>query len=414
VKDEAKAFGGLGTQSGPASAGKVNASNAAGILSFANITFASVTALIYRLANATLELGKNADSARESFRAGGSRREANMPDREATALSRGLTPLIKDSAAGMWNSAAGFMAKAMAGLGSLVVLMTQGKEAQDEYNKGVAESVRLGEEESKIRDAISENEDGLADLANRQTNTEQQQLSILKKQLEIEEQKMALANLETVQGREMFNQASAKSGEIRKQVAGMMLARSIAEDSADFETQQIYLKQTGYERIAQLAKMSRDYELKILEAKRLGQDKDLITKDENGRVVVTPSIVSNLQAQREMADLGVSVAEHNMSTRERLSERSRARKFARDSAKTFAQEDEMKRRLKTLGLGDDFGELELDAAERAGKITRGSKMDRFARAQIARKMANPKVSQMTVEKITTQAITANSITIANK
>lgn len=369
---------------------------------FAGIGAVYILSHLKALGQAITGLGERAEKAVEQFQRGGSRLEANTPNQGMSSLSMGLKPIIEDKSAQLKNNAVSAGGGIMGVLGAMYIHLTQGKEAMDDYMVGLDAVEESGNVEKKVREGIAFEQDKVADAMKKQIPDLNSQLGILEKQLIVEEKKLKLADLETIEGREIANQAKATLGQLRLQYNQLLYNQERTNIVAMSETRQMQTKQQGMKNIAEMIKIEADYTARITQARREGNS----------------VLMNELAMQRDMAMNQAKVNEHNLTTNDLLTERSGARKFERDLSHQQQRDADMLRRASGIeskadaGPSADFKSIKgsgvnMDAVVRHGAYgaTHGSRMDRFRRRQQegqrakAVQMDNMTVKGMTVENM---------------
>lgn len=335
---------------------------------------AGAAAAVYGLSRAIQNLGTSATEAIEKYQAGGSRADSSSGDRGMNALGLGLRPIIQDSIASFPSRMAAIASKMIGGIRGALPFGNKGK---SDFETGLDSIAADGEKELQVREEIAKSEDQMSETLKSRGVDMEYQVGILHQELDLERQKLELANLETQQGRIQANQAKEKIGALDLQLQNLYHQQEVMEKAATAETTQMDLKQRGMKNISEMIKVEADFNAKISAAQRQG----------------LTGVVSQLRQQKGMALRSLGVDEKNLTTGQILDERSAGRKFARDARQQAAREADIQDR----------------ARRGAYNQTRGSRADRFGQLQIGRR-ANA-APDMTVNEIKTAKITAENFLI---
>ncbi len=349
------------------------------------LAIGGLIAALKSLGGSALETGDRINEARDKFIAGSDRLAARGGGDDAP-LAETTKTKIQDFGAKVKNSIGSVLNKAIQGaiaVKDIGITPDGGFDLTTSAKKQLHEDLSNEKELNSLRQQRRDIEDEIAALEEQGSNRADDKNKIIEQQKNLALVNQRIAENTIVADRQAANAAKSAAGQ--KQAQQEVTRESQANEirSATAISQQVTLQKDGMKEVGAIVAAREVNEAAILKALREGKTE----------------LANQLQIQQTMATNAARVAEHNLTSAQLREERTGARKFDRDLAKTVRREADLQQRLDRANAQHD-------------RITPGSRLDRFARAQDARRRVAAAANQaLTTKVITTEKIYAKELRV---
>lgn len=269
------------------------------------------------------------------------------------------------------------------------LITPKGGHANIADERSVHQQIQADIKTDQLKKDLLNHEDSIARIQSESLNTQQARLGLIEEELRLQQEKLALINRDPSvvdDPRGAKNAALQQIGALKAEREAVAYATEKELRAARAVTQETVLQLKGLSGAAKETEIRAKFEAQILQAQRDGKT----------------ALAAQLTLQKNLALQQLGVGEHNMSNADRRTERTAARKYARDVTKTTRHEGDLASRLR-------------QAEQQGSPITPGSELDRFRSRRNAQRAANGGAAQPPAGEMgpVVNAIAANGTILTN-